>query len=85
MARSLRGKELTGIYVPQRKTMEDRTLIRLRYANTKDLGREKNRIKSLLNFYGIEQPESFSSNRLRNHIQYTGRCFNHRYDFIDGN
>jgi transposase len=63
IARSLRGKALTGIYIPQRKTMEDRTLIRCRYAITKDLGREKNRIKSLLNFYGIEQPEASSSNK----------------------
>jgi transposase len=61
IARSLRGGELTGIYVPSRKTMEDRTLMRTRRALVKDLTRAKVRTKSLLKFYGIAHPESFSS------------------------
>jgi transposase len=60
IARSLRGGALTGIYIPTRKTMEDRTLMRTRQAIVKDLSRAKIRTKSLLNFYGIEHPEAFS-------------------------
>jgi transposase len=61
LGRSLRAKELTGIHIPARKTQEDRSLLRTRYTVRKDLTRLKLRIKSLLNFYGIEHPEQFSS------------------------
>ena len=61
LGRSLRGGELTGIHVPARKTQEDRSLVRMRHAVGKDLTRLKVRTKSLLNFYGIEHPEEFSS------------------------
>jgi transposase len=60
IARSLRNGELTGIHIPQRKTMEDRSLMRSRTAIRKDLTRIKQRIKSMLNFYGIEHPERFA-------------------------
>jgi transposase len=61
LGRSLRAGELTGIHVPTRKTQEDRSLVRMRYTIRKDLTRMKVRIKSLLNYYGIEHPEQFSS------------------------
>jgi len=61
LGRSLRSGELEGIYIPSRKTQEDRSLLRTRYTVRKDLTRMKSRIKSLLNFYGIEHPEQFSS------------------------
>ena len=60
LGRSLRAGELTGIHIPARKTQEDRSLVRLRYTVRKDLSRIKCRIKSLLNFYGIEHPPEFS-------------------------
>jgi transposase len=60
IARSLRNGELVGIHVPQRKTMEDRSLMRTRTAIRKDLTRTKQRIKSMLNFYGIDHPDCFA-------------------------
>jgi transposase len=61
LGRSLRANELTGIHIPTRKTQEDRSLVRMRYTVRKDLTCIKLRIKSLLNFYGVEHPEQFSS------------------------
>ena len=60
LGRSLRAGELTAIHIPARKTQEDRSLLRLRYAIRKDLTRIKLRIKSHLSFYGISHPEQFS-------------------------
>jgi len=61
LGRSLRAGELEGIHIPSRKTQEDRSLLRTRYTVRKDLTRMKLRIKSLLNFYGIEHPAQFST------------------------
>lgn len=61
LARWLRSGDLTAIHVPTRKTQEDRSLLRLRFAITKDLTRIKLRTKSLLSFFGIEHPQQFSS------------------------
>lgn len=60
LARALRSGELNGIYVPTREELENRSLLRARYALVRDLTREKNRIKGFLHFYGIEFPEQFS-------------------------
>jgi len=62
LARTLSKSELEGIHIPSRKTQEDRTLLRVRYAIRKNLSKEKVRIKSMLNFYGIEHPERFEKN-----------------------
>lgn len=72
IARSLRAGELEAIYVPSEKAQADRTLIRTRTSVRKDLAREKNRVKSLLNFYGIQQPERFnaSGNWSKNYMQW---------------
>lgn len=59
IARSLKNKELTPIYVPELKTLEDRTLVRTRSTLVKEITRNKNRIKSFLYFHGIEFPDSF--------------------------
>ena len=59
LARSLRSGELTGIHVPTEDTLEARTLIRSRDCIVKDLSRIKQRIKSLLYFYGIKYPDRF--------------------------
>ena len=56
LARSLRAKELKGIYTPDSTSLEVRSLIRLRSTITKDVTRQKNRIKSHLRFLGYEIP-----------------------------
>lgn len=56
IARSLQNNELEPIYIPSRQSLEDRSLTRFRYNIITDLTRCKNRIKSLLHFYGIDIP-----------------------------
>ena len=60
LARGLRNGDLKGIYTPSALILEIRSLIRLRNSIVKDTTREKNRIKSLLRFHGIEIPEEFT-------------------------
>ena len=60
IARELRNGNLTPIYVPMLKTLEDRSLVRTRSALVKDLTRNKNRVKSFLHFHGIKLPERYS-------------------------
>jgi transposase len=60
LAGELRSKSSSGIYVPEEAILEMRSLIRLRNQIVKDITREKNRIKSLLRFHGIEIPEEFT-------------------------
>ena len=59
LARSLRAKELEGIYTPDSTSLEIRSLIRLRSTITKDVTRQKNRIKSHLRFLGYEIPDEY--------------------------
>jgi transposase len=59
IAKSLRNGDLKGIHVLSGKTLEDRCLIRTRATIVQDLTRNKNRIKSFLNFHGIEMPDKF--------------------------
>jgi transposase len=59
IAKSLRNGDLKGIHVLSSKTLEDRCLIRTRATIVRDLTRNKNRIKSFLQFHGIEMPENF--------------------------
>jgi len=66
LARELRSKSLTGIYVPDEAVLEMRSLIRLRSSIVKDTTREKNRIKSLLRFHGIDIPEAFTKHSIGN-------------------
>jgi len=61
LARGLRAGDLRGIYVPDAQTLEIRSLIRLRNSIVKDTTRQKNRIKSLLHFHGVQMPEEFAS------------------------
>ena len=60
LARGLRAGDLQGIYVPNADILEIRSLIRLRNSIVKDTTRQKNRIKSLLHFHGIDIPEEFT-------------------------
>lgn len=59
LARSLRGGELTGIYVPDPGSLQDRSLLRMRATLVKDMTRFKQRIKSFLYFYGVPFPPQF--------------------------
>lgn len=61
LGHSLRSGDLTAIHIPTRKTQEDRALLRTRFIVRKDLSRIKSRVKSLLNFYGVDHPEQFTS------------------------
>jgi transposase len=63
LARSLRAGEIEGIYVPCRKKLEDRSLVRTRQSMVRKQTRCKNQIKSLLLFYGIGIPEEWAERR----------------------
>lgn len=74
LCRSLRNGELTGIYVPTRDALEDRSLVRNRYCFVQKQTRCKNQIKSLLSFYGIILPEELAeAHWSRNFIAYLGQ------------
>lgn len=66
LARELRSGTLRGIYVPDDVILEMRSLIRLRNMVVKDTTREKNRIKSLLRFHGIDIPDQFTRHSVGN-------------------
>ena len=63
IARSLRNKELEAIYVPSDEGLEDRSVVRLYMDMIKNRTRYKNKIKSVLNFYGIPYPEEFKESK----------------------
>ncbi len=63
IARSLSTGELNAIYVPSRSAQEDRSLVRLRTAFVRKQTRCKNQIKALLQYYGINTPESAAAER----------------------
>jgi transposase len=59
LAVSLRAKQLKGIYTPDSEALEIRSLIRLKNSITKDMTRQKNRIKSQLRYLGVEIPVEY--------------------------
>jgi transposase len=61
IARSLRSKELRGIYVPDEVIDQDKGLLRCRQKLVSDIKRCKNRIKSLLLYWGVHIPEQMDS------------------------
>jgi transposase len=61
LAKRLRNRELTGIYVPSRERTEDRHLLRTRHGIMRKQTRCKNQIKSILAFYGIEIREDLTN------------------------
>lgn len=73
LGRSLRSGDLEGIYILDRDSEEDRSLVRLRFDMIKKQTRCKNQIKSLLSEYGIEIPEervmSHWSNKFINYLE----------------
>ena len=72
LAVSLRAKQLKGIYVPDSETLEIRSLIRLKNSITKDMTRQKNRIKSQLRYLGIDIPAEY----LEPHSNWSKRFLN---------
>ncbi len=61
LARALRNGELMPIYVPDRRALEDRSLVRTRYSLVRKQTRCKNQIKGLLGFYGVPLPQEPST------------------------
>jgi transposase len=61
IAKALRSGQLTPIYIPNNKTLNDRNLLRLRDSLTKDITRIKHKLKSFLLFHGINIPNEFES------------------------
>jgi transposase len=59
IARALKNGELRAIFVPSVEELEHRHLVRTRASLVRERTRHKNKIKSILNFYGIEYPEQF--------------------------
>lgn len=71
LARSLRNGELTALYVPERKALEDRSLVRMRTSMVKKQTRCKNQIKGSLSFYGYIIPDELvKSHWSRNFINW---------------
>ena len=63
IARSLRNKELDAIYVPSDEGLEERSVVRLYKDMIRNRTRQKNKIKAILNFYGIIYPEQFKDSK----------------------
>ena len=62
IAWALKRNELTGIYIKDKRYMDDTNLIRLRQRFITDLSRQKNRTKHLLYTQGVTYPERFRKN-----------------------
>ena len=63
IAWALKRDELEGIYIKDRRYMDDTNLMRLRQRFIMDLSRQKNRTKHLLYTQGVTYPERFRNNR----------------------
>ena len=61
LARSLRSNLLEAIYVPSDEGLESRHVVRLYHDMSKNYTRYKNKVKAMLNFYGIDYPQEFES------------------------
>ena len=62
IAWALKRDELTGIYIKDKRYMDDTNLMRLRQRFITDLSRQKNRTKHLLYSQGVTYPERFRKN-----------------------
>ena len=62
IAWALKRNELTGIYIKDKRYMDDTNLIRLRQRFITDLSRQKKRTKHLLYTQGVTYPERFRKN-----------------------
>ena len=57
LARSLAANDLRPIYIPEREALEDRSMVRLRSSLVREQTRYKNRIKAILQYYGLTTPD----------------------------
>lgn len=62
LAKAYASGDLKGIHVPARDLQKHRNLIRYRKSLVGDIGRVKNRLKSLLKYEGIHIPAQFAKN-----------------------
>ncbi len=69
IAKSLRAQLVNPIHIPGEEREQDRLLIRLRKKNKMDLNRIRNRIKGLLNLWGIKTDEG-SRSWTKKHMAY---------------
>ena len=74
LAKGLAEGLLTGIYIPDQQSVDDRSLVRARKQLVKDQTRWKNRILSSLHFSGITIPDGYKksshfSNRFINWLE----------------
>jgi transposase len=60
LARDLYASQLSGIYVPEERVVDDRSLLRSRQSIVKEIRRFKQRIKSFLYFQGVKFPEHYA-------------------------
>jgi transposase len=58
IAKELEHNNLNCIYIPSKDHQQIRSLCRHRYQSAKDCTRIKNRIKGMLNFYGVKLPSN---------------------------
>jgi transposase len=63
LAKELYAGQLQGIYVPDDRTLDNRSLLRAREGIVKEIRRCKQRIKSFLSFYGIRLPSEYAEPR----------------------
>lgn len=61
IARSLRSNLLEPIYIPTDEGLEARNVVRFYNDMTKNYCRQKNKVKAIISFYGIEYPQEFSN------------------------
>ena len=61
IAEHLSSSTLQGIYVPSIENEGDRSMLRFRNTLTKEIARNKNRVKSFLYYHGITIPVEFSN------------------------
>lgn len=80
----LRLGQLKGIYVPSERAQQDRGLLRIRDRIVRDITRNKNRIKALLYFQGIEYPERFKSSAGHWSMAFMKWLENVHFDYATG-
>jgi transposase len=68
LARCLEAGEITPIHVPTEVLQKERSLLRYRSNVVGDIGRSKNRLKSLLKYSGIDIPQQYEKNNWSNNF-----------------